>query len=440
LTRAASLDSLARPRIGLAIVETIGINVFVNRVDWWVLRSETERVTPADWANNLRLGWVWDEDQFLTNMFAHPYHGSLYFNAGRSNGLNFWGSIPLVVLGSWTWEYFGETNRPSLNDFFMTTFGGVSLGETFHRLGAMIRDNEATGARRTWTEIAALPLDPIGGFNRLIRGEWSEVGPNPPEHRPEALTLNVGVGARVMADSGFVDADDTQSFSPTFRLDLRYGDPFVTPYEDPFDVFRLRATVSPGAGGLDEVRSIGRLFGFSITSDSARHRHTVAVHQRFDYQHLPAHFFGSQSFEAGILSLWRLAETAGIRTELFAGATVLGGVDAPSSGVGERPYDFGPGGGLRFEVAYERHGTPRITFRSRSEYLHTVSGASADHNLSLGGLELNIPISRDIGVALAAAYFRRTSRYIDLPDESRDFAQVTLLVEWTSAARSEPPQ
>ena len=67
-------------------------------------------------------------------MFAHPYHGGLYFNAGRSNGLTFWESAPLAFLGSWTWEYLGETHRPALNDFFMTSFGGIALGEVFHRV------------------------------------------------------------------------------------------------------------------------------------------------------------------------------------------------------------------------------------------------------------------------------------------------------------------
>lgn len=432
----AESDSLPRPDILLAIGETLLINVVVNRFDAWVLQDETERVTPEDWARNLRLGWVWDEDTFLTNMFAHPYHGSLYFNAGRSNGLSFWGSIPLVILGSWTWEYLGETNRPSLNDFFMTTFGGVSLGESFHRLGATVRDNEATGARRTWLEIAALPLDPIGGFNRLLRGEWSRVGPNPPEDGTGDLTTWVRIGARAIADSGFVESEeDTQSVTPTVQVDLRYGDPFLTQYEAPFDVFSFRAQYSPGGGDLNKVRSSGRLYAIMLSPDSARHRHGLSVNQRFDYYHNPAQFFGAQSIEVGALSRWRLSGASSIRTELFGSATVLGGLDAPFAGVGDRTYDFGPGGGLRFEIAYERNRLSYIALRARSEYLHTVSGASADHNVSLGGLELSVPISGGIGIAAQASYFRRTSRYSDQPDDSRDFGQLSLFAEWKSSPR-----
>lgn len=40
----------------------------------------------------LKHGFVWDNDAMGTNMFMHPYHGSLYFNSARSNGYNFWQS------------------------------------------------------------------------------------------------------------------------------------------------------------------------------------------------------------------------------------------------------------------------------------------------------------------------------------------------------------
>lgn len=154
----------------LAVSEALVLNVVVNRVDAWLLNQAWAQNAGADsWARNFRLGWSWDEDNFTTNMFAHPYHGGMYFNAGRANGLSFWESAPLTFLGSWTWEFLGEVERPSLNDFFMTTFGGLALGEMFHRVAASLRDNTARGSARWWRELGSLPFDPIGGLNRLAR-------------------------------------------------------------------------------------------------------------------------------------------------------------------------------------------------------------------------------------------------------------------------------
>ena len=95
----------------------------------------TAEITPETWWENMQQGWVWDLDDFTVNQIGHPYQGSNYFTAGRANGLSFWESAALAAFGSATWEYFGETNHPSLNDFINTTLGGIALGEMFHRVG-----------------------------------------------------------------------------------------------------------------------------------------------------------------------------------------------------------------------------------------------------------------------------------------------------------------
>lgn len=429
-------DSAMRARPLLATAEALAVNVIVNRVDAWVLGHDWARVRPSDWRRNLHLGWEWDEDEFGTNMFSHPYHGGLYFNAGRANGLSFWEAAPLVFFGSITWEYFGETYRPSLNDFFMTSFGGIALGEVFHRVGASIRDNGATGRSRFWREMAALPFDPMSGLNRLVRGDWSRVGPNPPEHTPDAYVFRVSAGTRVAADSGFVDRDDTYSPSPTLLAELVYGDPFRKQFDAPFDVFSVRLQLSPVGGGLNLLRASGRLYGLDLNRQEARHRHLFAVNQRYDFLRNPAHRFGAQSIEVGFYSRWRLSNTAGLRTQAFVDGIVLGALDAPYTGFGERTYDFGPGVGARFEVAFERSGITYLTLYGRSEYLHSVSGARAHHYVGFGGAEVVLPVAFNLGVGAHSGYFRRFSRYTDRAEESRDYPELRLFLVWTGSGRS----
>jgi len=426
-------DSTVPSRPLIAAVEALFVNVAVNRWDAWVKHDDWARVGVSDWRRNLRLGWEWDENGFTTNMFAHPYNGGLYFNAGRANGLDFWESVPLAFLGSWSWEYFGETFRPSLNDFFMTSFGGITLGEVFHRLGASIRDNRLEGGARLGRELASLPLDPVNGLNRLLRGEWTRTGPNPPEHNAHAYVLRVASGLRSVADSGIVDSVDSISSSPTILVELQYGDPLRQPWRQPFDVFSVRLQVSPGGGGLNLLRASGRLWGRDLNRLAARHRHVFAVNQRYDYVSNPAHKFGAQSIEAGLYSRWHVHGESGLRTTFLADAILLGALDAPYSGTGERTYDFGPGLGFRAEASFEHRGITYLTLYGRTEYVHSVSGASADHNVHFGGIEATVPVALHLGIGLHSGYYRRLSRYPDRPDETREFPEVRLFVVWTGA-------
>ena len=141
-------------RIGTSLLQTTGINVIYGLAN--LARGQvTARVTPKTWWANMQQRWVWDLDDFTVNQIGHPYQGSNYFNAGRANGLSFYESAAITAFGSGTWEFFGETNHASLNDFINTTLGGITLGEMFHRTGWLIRNTHATGKRRLWSEIGA---------------------------------------------------------------------------------------------------------------------------------------------------------------------------------------------------------------------------------------------------------------------------------------------
>jgi uncharacterized protein DUF3943 len=425
-TAAAQSDStpglpprLAAGRPLRAVTQSVTLNVAVNRADAWVFSQDWANSGTRVWGRNLRFGWAWDEDQFGTNLMMHPYHGALYFNAARANGLSFWEAAPVVLLGSWTWEYFGETERPSLNDFFMTSFGGIALGEIFHRLGATIRDN---GSRhRVLREIAAFPLDPMGWINRP-RGRNATLA-NPPEHAPGALSLRLHGGARFVVDSRLHMSDGT----PSLLVDFGYGDQFLQPYRAPFDAFRLRAVF--GDQGLNALRATGRLYG-----PRTPHRHLFLVNQRFDYVNNSAYRVGGQSIEGGLESHWPLPNEWQVRTEAYLDAILLGGIDARTAGFGQRNYDFGPGGGVRFRVELGRRGWSYFAFSAESDYIHAVSGASADHFLAFGGFEITLPLGTTIGLGIHNTTFLRRSVNSDRPDEIRRFPELRVFLTWTQVS------
>ena len=150
--------------VGRALFQSTIINVMYGVVN--LMRGhDTAKITPKTWWENMQHGWVWDLNDFPVNQVGHPYQGNNYFTSGRANGLSFYESAAVAAFGSATWEYFGETNDASLNDFINTTLGGIALGEMFHRDGVARSRTRATGRGRLWKEIAATAIDPITGCN-----------------------------------------------------------------------------------------------------------------------------------------------------------------------------------------------------------------------------------------------------------------------------------
>ena len=170
-----------------ATLEVLGINVLYNLANQLIKPPEEKgyfRVGFNSWWENLKYGFEWDDNSFQVNQFGHPYQGGNYFTAGRSSGLSFWESVPLAALGSATWEYFGETHKPSVNDLINTTVGGIALGEMLHRTGWLIRDPTKSGKSRLWSEIFATVIDPITGLNRFISGDAGKVSEKPADFIP----------------------------------------------------------------------------------------------------------------------------------------------------------------------------------------------------------------------------------------------------------------
>lgn len=422
LAQDAPPDTLrTSPRPLAAVAFSQAVNVLVNRVDAMVFNYDWAKVTPSSWSRNTRLGWEWDENNFTVNLLSHPYHGSLYFNAARANGLDYWESVPLAFLGSWTWERFGETHRPSLNDFFMTSLGGIGLGEVSHRLGALIR---GSGSRSIWRELAALPIDPLGGLHRL-GGAGARAAPL---GRPEALRFRAAAGSSAASDT---TAPDDYRSGATLVLELDYGDPFERHSSAPFGSFTLFTEIN-SYGGLSVIRAAGRLFTWEPTSEHVISRHQLAVSQSYEFVETPAYNYGAQSIGTGIASRFILPKEFQLRTGATANVIVMGAVDAPAAGVGEREYDFGPGLGLVLEGRLQRRGTTIATAWYRSSWIHSVSGANADHFTHFVGVDGILPLGRRMGIGVHTGYYVRASNYDGEPSESARFPEGRIYLAWNT--------
>jgi hypothetical protein len=383
----------------------------------------TARITPQSWWANMEQGWVWDLDDFAVNQIGHPYQGNNYFTSGRANGLSFYESAALTAFGSGTWEYFGETNFPSVNDFINTTLGGIALGEMFHRAAWLVRDTRATGRGRLWREIGAAALDPLTGLNRFRTGDAKRVTDKPADMVPSTLTAFTSVGVLWRgSETRAVDA----AGQPFLEVDMLYGDPQTGRSRMPYDAFSVRLRFGGGAN-FSEARVRGRLLGHPLGNGNVQ----FTAMQSYDYQSNDAYALGAQSLEAAIGVTPSLSSRTNVWVMGWGGLTVLGAIDSLPLGVTERPstepepgggqgvsegprfYDYGPGSTFGASALFSRDRRPFAALLYEGRHLYSLDGVRANHFLQRWRVDLLLPLRGPVGLGLSGEYFFRQSFYQD---------------------------
>lgn len=265
-----------------AAAKTFGINMVVWGFDRYIANEPWARINGHTIKDNFKTGPIWDTDKFTTNLISHPYHGSLYFNTARSNGMNFWQSIPYTVGGSLMWEFFLEAEPPSINDMFATTFGGVALGEVTFRISDLFLDDRSTGIERVGREILAAVISPMRAVNRLIDGDaWRYRSTKGRSFPSVPLNFIVNVGPRFLAEQE-ESKHGTTSMNLTFLLN--YGNPFDDDFYTPYEWFQFRAGIDLFSSQplITQVSAIGALWGKPVWSKDNRTL-SAGVFQHFDY-------------------------------------------------------------------------------------------------------------------------------------------------------------
>lgn len=294
-------------------VPAVGI-VRTNVVNWAIARYvydfDWAHTSTETWKQNLKGPWVWDKDRFGINFIGHPHTGSTYFNEARSNGYNFYQSVPFALLGSAMWEVFGENEPPSKNDLINTTLSGSLLGEMFYRISSNILDDRTRGANRVFRELISAVINPNRAINRLFQGKMFRVT-NKEVYQKEPMNITFSAGVhRANDDKKFFSG----STNAIFNLQLDYGDPFEVRHRKPFDLFRMRVETRWGDDKLlDNVLGYGLLHGKNLTG--GKQGLLFGLFQYFDYWNNKSFEMGSLGFGPGLLSRVDLAT----RTKLYSG-------------------------------------------------------------------------------------------------------------------------
>ncbi len=187
-------------RYARATLETMGAtsigtlwywaNTDLNQVDWeltWDWPSWRRKLLTLDAIR-------FDSNGFVFNSIRHPMAGTVFYQIGRANGFGPAGSLVFNLAGTLFWEYIVEFKElVSLNDLFVNTSTGVSIGEPFIQMGRYLHVHG-----ESWPERAlAYVLSPFEGLHGWEGRRWWQA--REPWHR---LRFSAGLRAASFGDAG----------------------------------------------------------------------------------------------------------------------------------------------------------------------------------------------------------------------------------------------
>lgn len=391
-----------------AAAEVFGLNMGVWAFDRYVSNAEFAEISINTIRHNIKNGFVWDNDRFSTNLFAHPYHGNLYFNLARSNGMSFWQSAPYAIGGSLMWETSMENEPPAINDFIATPIGGIALGEVTHRLSDLVLDDSRTGGSRVTREILAGLICPMKSLNRLISGDaWKVRSRHYKYHDDEGIPVRFSAGLyeRYIADDNSLFKGENVA---NINLRVDYGDPLDGDSEEPYDYFSLQAgfNVAGNQPLISQINLVAKIAA-KYMEPLPGHQMLVGIFQHFD-------FYDSEPvIDHSERSPFKLAETAAvglgmiyqlptankrvsIRQSSFINAILLGGSISDHYHVVDRNYNMGSGFSLKGRTEINFKGYADFSLDVQHYQIYTWKGKNPE---KLSGNPIYYNVQGDQGYA-----------------------------------------
>lgn len=430
-----------KKRPWLAAAEATGINVLVHSFDRFLLGEDFAKVTFKSIGHNFRYGFVWDNDKFSTNLFAHPYHGNLYFNAARSNGLGFWASAPYALGGSLMWEFMGEIEPPAINDLMATTMGGIAIGEVMHRVSALILNDKSRGMRRFLREFAATVVNPMQGLKRITSGDAWRVRNQYAlyhDYQRQPVELTLAAGTRYLADDGGLFRGEQ---APYIDLFLEYGDAFNDNTRQPYDYFlaNINFSLSPNQPIINRLHLLGKLWSAPVYQ--GKNAETVfGIFQHFNY-------YDSEPVKDGTsLTPYRISEAAAvgpgmlfrannlgnslrIEQRVFVAGILLGGTKSDYYNIIDRDYNMGSGYSVKSNTLLTAQNGNEFAVNVDYYRLFTWKGYEGKDLAAIDPLHLNsqgdkgdaqllvvnpralFALKRGLGIQTGVSYYMRRTRY-----------------------------
>jgi hypothetical protein len=386
--------------------EVVGLNLGVWAYNKYLTNEGWSGIGLNSVKQNLKTGFQWDNDGFLMNQFAHPYHGSQYFLCARSNGLNYFESSIYAFGGSLMWELFMENQAPSYNDLINTPVSGVIFGEIFYRISDLIIDESKTGFPRVLTEVSALIISPMRGFNRLIKGEMWKDGNKKvnPEYK---------IAASLGANTIFFDNKRAnRKLYGLTRMEITYGDVMhVTDHKKPFDYFAVTSELSfTSTSNLSNTVVRGVLWDkkiqlFDDTKD------ILGIYKELELFINDIYKFTATQITTSIMSEYDWSVGRSIRLSSDFSVIALGGIDSKYASVEGKDYNLGPGTAIGFRADYKASNTFSFLLHYKKFWIHILSGATGEEFVECIKLCPRVRITKNSTLGVDFIFSHRSAYY-----------------------------
>ncbi|WP_353334232.1 DUF3943 domain-containing protein [Bacteroides sedimenti] len=421
-----------------AAIQTLGINATVWAYDRYIREAGFSYISIHSVKDNIKRGFVWDNDPFSINLLDHPFHGSFYYNTARSNGLSHWTSLAYTFAGSLSWELFAERESPSLNDLISTTIGGAALGEGTYRISSLLLDDSKRGAERFLRELLGTVISPSRGLNRLLSGDaWKVRHKYYKYHDYEKFPINCSLttGVRLMADNNHLFRENSNLF---LEFNMIYGDLFKNSTSKPYDYINITSLINVDGNQplIGSVNIIAQLAG-KYLEPLPGHKMSVGLFHHFDYfdselvnkdsKVVPFKISEAAAVGVGMCYLLPVTKNVIIRYRGHLNAILLGGslTDYYRNQLTGRNYNMGSGYSIKSNtyIEFGKYGSFELNlfdyhiftwkgYRSEEVYSDpSTQGDKGNTQLLLINAIMGLNVSPSAKISLGSFYYIRNAHY-----------------------------
>lgn len=422
-------NGVAKKNFGRAALLLFGAEAVPWTFDRFIFKYDYTKISLASIKHNLQLrNWAWDNDEFQTNQFGHPYQGSQFFSAFRANGYSFWQSVPASFAGSYIWESVAEKQSPAPNDFINTGWGGAVLGEMTYRLSRRLVNNRTRGFKRQASEVLGFIINPMNGLTRLMDGKWGKVSHDTTQQDTSKVSLEVDLGGRQFKATRANGLRRT-GYGWYARIKLLYGSRYEN-YKTPFSNIYINAEFGKDdSSKMNNLNVYGSLAGWELAGDEKKEELAI-LSANYDYIHNEAFSFSGQSLKMNLFSEYNPTGKLSFNTSFGAGPVVLAAVQDryPTHG---RFYDYTMGTSFNAGIGINLMKKLLASIDYSGAWLKTINGSASHYFLHTVTSEIQYMLTKQFSFSAQPGYFTLHGKYSDHPTVDNKYPFVRLSARYS---------